>query len=162
MWKQAHTTYLESRILAADPMELVRLMYQSAIGEVRNARQHLEKQDISGRAGAIGKACALLAELNQALDRKAGGDYAERLADLYGYMMNRLSEANFQQREEPLTEVLGLLTTLLEGWEGAQKQLEGATAGEEAPAEAKPQTAFTGALWNQREDSGSASRAWSF
>jgi hypothetical protein len=56
--------------------------------------------------------------LTVALGRKAGGEYAERLSDLYGYMKRQLMEANFRQCEDPLTEVLGLFATLLENWEG--------------------------------------------
>ncbi len=139
MWNQAHNAYLESRILSADPMELVRLMYQAAVAEVRAARLYLENRDIRSRSNAITKACTILTELVVSLDRKAGGEYAERLADLYGYMMRRLTEANFQQRDEPLAEVLGLLTDLLEGWEGAQRQL-GVASNERpiVPAEAAP------------------------
>ena len=119
----AHSAYLESRILTADPLELVRLMYQAAITEVRNARLHLASGAIRPRSQAISKACAILTELTVTLDRKAGGEYAERLADLYGYMTRQLMEANFRQREEPLTEVLGLFTTLAENWEGVQNLL---------------------------------------
>jgi flagellar secretion chaperone FliS len=116
----AHSAYLESRILTADPLELIRLMYEAAISEVRDARLHLANGDIRARSQAISKACAILIELTVALDRKAGGEYAERLADLYGYMSRQLMEANFRQREEPLAEVLGLLATLIENWEGVQ------------------------------------------
>src|SRR5215469_13441120 len=123
MLNLAHSAYQESRILTADPLELVRLMYQAAISEVRKARLHLANGDIRQRSQAISKACAILTELTVSLDRKAGGEYAERLADLYGYMTGQLMEANFRQQEEPLAEVLGLFSTLLENWEGVQSFL---------------------------------------
>ena len=121
MWNQAHRAYLESQILTADPMELVRLMYQAAVAEVRTARVALANRDIRARSKSITKTCDILTELTVGLDRKAGGNYAEKLADLYGYMMRQLTQANFRQVDEPLAEVLNLLTTLLEGWEEAQR-----------------------------------------
>ena len=147
MSTQAHSAYLESRILTADPIELVRLMYQAAIGEVRSARQHLASRAIRSRSQAITKASAILTELTVALDRKAGGEYAERQADLYGYMMRKLAEANFQQRDEPMAEVLGLLSTLLEGWEGVQRLLVSKPA---APTHAGPWTAAQESTYSPR------------
>jgi flagellar secretion chaperone FliS len=160
MWNNAHYAYAETRILTADPMELVRLMYQSAITEVRRARTHLQGDDVRARASAISKACAILTELTVALDRKNGGEYARRLAELYAYMMRRLSEANFQRSEEPLEEVAGLLATLLEGWEGAQRQLESASPRGDLPA--APAIRPTPAAWAQSEPEAYAPQAWSF
>lgn len=157
MRNHPHNAYLESRILTADPIELVRLMYQGAIGEVRSARLYLQERDIRSRANAISKACAILTELTVSLDRKAGGEYAERLADLYGYMMRKLTEANSQQRDEPMAEVLRLLTTLLEGWEGAQKQLQAAQI---QPHSEPVRHAPTGA-WAHTQDAAYTPQAWS-
>ena len=151
---QPHNAYLESRVLSADPIELIRLMYQAAIAEVRSARAYLQAGEIRGRSKAISKASAILTELTVSLDRKLGGEYAERLADLYGYMMRKLTDANFKQSEESLAEVLGLLTTLLEGWEGMQRQLQSATAADSA--------AHSSSAWAQSGDSGYARHAWSF
>jgi flagellin-specific chaperone FliS len=105
---------------------------------------HLANRDIRSRSQAISKACAILTELNVALDRKAGGEYAERLADLYGYIMRKLTEANSQKRDEPMTEVLGLLSTVLEGWEGVQRLLtKPAPKAPAAPWEQAHETAYT-------------------
>ena len=71
-------------------------------------------------------------------------------------MLRRLTEANFRQRDEPLAEVLSLLATLAEGWEGvrpAPKQeveVEPASANRWNPG-LGPEPATTG-----------AEHAWSF
>lgn len=161
MWNQPHTAYAESRILTADPMELVRLMYQSAIAEVRGARAHLKARDISARARCVSQACAILTELTVALDRKSGGQYAERLGELYAYMTRRLTEANFQQREEPFAEVEGLLSTLFEGWEGAQKQLAAQTMHPTDSRGAESRGSFDGP-WARPDQASYTPQAWSF
>jgi flagellar protein FliS len=124
MWHNAHDAYLESRILAADPMELVRLLYQASIGAVRDARRHLAGGEIAARSRSISKACGILMELAAALDHEHGGEISQRLAQLYIYMQRRLIEANFQQSDAPLAEVLGLLSTLSEAWEGVKPAAE--------------------------------------
>jgi len=124
MWHNAHDAYRESNTLSADPLELVRMLYHGAIESIRNARRHLANKEIRERARAISKASQILLELTASLDFERGGEIAPRLAGLYQYMLRRLTEANFKQSDEPLAEVLGLMTTLLEGWEGILKKEE--------------------------------------
>ena len=52
---------------------------------------------------------------------EAGGDLAKRLQALYGYSLVRLMDANLHQTDGPLSEVLGLLSTLSEGWQAIAK-----------------------------------------
>ncbi len=109
-------SYLESKILSADAVELVQILYQSALEAIENARRSLKQGEIAARSKQIGKACAILTELTVSLDHNAGGDLSRTLSDLYDYMQRRMLEANFKQTEPPLAEVSKLLATLLEGW----------------------------------------------
>jgi flagellar protein FliS len=113
-----HDAYLENRILTADPIELVNLLYQGGMQAVREARRHLAEGRIAERSREINKACEILIELATSLDHERGGDISQRLALLYDYMQRRLLEANMQQSDAPLAEVLGLLSTLSEAWAG--------------------------------------------
>jgi flagellar secretion chaperone FliS len=146
-----HDTYLEGRILSADPLELVRLLYQGCSDAVREARRRLADGDIAGRSQAVTRAYEILAELLRALDFEIGGEMAQRLALLYDYMQRQLTDANCRQEDAPLAEVLSLLATLGEAWEGVQQQTRPA-----APA---------GNPWGQTfaaEPEAAASHAWSF
>jgi flagellar secretion chaperone FliS len=122
MWQNAHDAYLESRILSADALELVRMLFQACTGSVREARRHLAEGDIAARARCITRAHEILVELTSSLDHERGGDLSRRLAELYDYMQRRLLDANLEQVDAPLAEVLGLLSTLSEGWEGIREQ----------------------------------------
>jgi len=152
MPSKAHNAYLESRILSAEPVELICLLYQGAISEVREARRHLQEKNIRARSNSITKVHDILSELTTVLDHKQGGQIAQNLAQLYDYMMRRITEANFKQIDEPLVETLGLLTTLKEGWDGVQQQQQ-----------ARP-AAPSGNAWAQMatQDVSSGSQAWSF
>ncbi len=150
MPRNARNAYLESRILSANPTELICMLYQAAISELREARRHLEAKDVRSRSLCISKAHAILVELTIVLDRKKGGQIAERLAHLYDYMMRRITEANFKQTDGPLAETLGLLSTLLEGWDGVRQQIQPAAPVGNAWAQAATQDAL------------SSSQAWSF
>jgi len=124
MWQDAHDAYLESRVLSADPIELVRILYQAATGAVRDARRHLAAGQIAARSRAISKAYDILLELTSVLDHERGGEISGRLASLYDYMQRKLIEANLQQSDAPLAEVVGLLATLAEAWDSVQQQIQ--------------------------------------
>jgi flagellar protein FliS len=149
MSHNAHDAYLENRIESADPIQLVRLLYQGATASVREARSHLAAGEIMARSQAISKAHAILTELFMSLDRERGGELSQRLAQLYDYMQRRLLEANAKQIDEPMAEVLGLLSTLGEAWDGIQEQAK--------PAEP------TANPWSQPQETTSAysSGGWS-
>jgi flagellar protein FliS len=112
-WKQA---YLETRILSADPVELVSILYEYAGISVQDARQSLTQGDVAGRARAVAKAIAIVGELESSLNREQGGEIAVNLGRLYPYMRERLTHANITQTDEPLAEVETLLKTLGDGW----------------------------------------------
>ena len=108
--------YFEQMILSASPVELVRLMYQRAIALVTDARDHLKAGRIRERTQAINRAYAILAELLVSLDPEKAPELATNLKRLYCYMQERLVEANLRQKEEPLAEIAGLLSTLADAW----------------------------------------------
>jgi len=152
MWRNAHDTYLEERILSADPVELIQMLYQAALTAVADARRHLAERQVLPRARSISKACNVLVELNTSLDSAGGDEFTVRLSQLYGYMHRRLVEANLQQSDEILAEVSGLLSTLMEGWAGVKAGLQ-----RESPKE----TAWMPAAFAEQELA-TASSSWSF
>jgi flagellar protein FliS len=115
--------YFEQTILNADPIELIRMLYQRAISSVREAREHLQHKRIARRSAAVMQAYSVIAELLGALRPEVAAEISQRLQNLYFYMQQRLLDANMQQADQPLAEVLGLLMTLDEGWSGVAAQL---------------------------------------
>jgi flagellar protein FliS len=152
MWQNARDAYLESQIMTASPIDLVRLLYQGAIAAVRDARRHLAAGDIAARTASINKASSILIELGSSLDHARGGEISLRLGRLYDYMIRRLMEGNFHKADGPLAEVLGLLTTLSKGWDGVRQQQ--AQAAETA-------SAVAGSPWSQGGEAPQTSQGWS-
>jgi|ERR1700682_5413536 flagellar protein FliS len=148
MWRQA---YLEERVLSADPLELICLLYQHAIDSVRDARSYLASGEIAARSRAITKAIGILGELNGSLDHGAGGAISGSLEQLYTYMTVRLTEANMRKQEAPLTEVESLLSTLAEAWkETRARQSESSQPPAKSPTEAwqESEDALVGHTWS--------------
>ncbi len=102
--------------MSVDPMGLVRLLYEGAIDSLLQARAFLKEGRIRERSAAISKAMQIILELQGSLDMERGGQIAQRLAQLYVYIQERLAEANGQQELPPLDEALKLLNVLYGGW----------------------------------------------
>ena len=148
MWKDA---YLESRVLSADPIELIRLLYQTALDSVQTARRNLAAGNIAERSRAVCRAIAAVGELDAALDHAAGGAISRNLAALYQYIRQRLTEGNMRQKDAPLAEAQSLLATLAEAWNNI-----GGTHPAE-PAAAKSFEPMAGA-W--QEQAGASAHTW--
>lgn len=131
MWKDA---YLESRILSADPVELIHILYEHTLEMVKDARSHLASGDIPARSNSISRAIAALDELDSSLDRTAGGSLSQKLAGLYQYMRLKLLSANIRQEDAPLAEVESLLRTLGEAWSAIRPGAQHCEVAHAAPA----------------------------
>ncbi len=110
------STYLENQVLGADPLTLVRLLYEAAMKSLLEARGHFHDGAIPERSAAITKAMQIVVELQASLEFGRGGEIAQALALLYAYIQERLVEANGQKNPAALDEALRLLTILYEGW----------------------------------------------
>ena len=114
--------YLETEVLTADPIKLVRILYKGALTAIATARRALARIDDPGSIGErsrqIMKAWQIVNELRSSLNYDHGGNVARQLADLYVYIEQRLMEGNIQQSDAPLADAEVVLTTLLEAWTG--------------------------------------------
>jgi flagellar protein FliS len=113
--------YLRHRVLAADPVELIHILYEHALTQVKTARAAMSTGDIAGRTAAIAKALAALGELEASLNHDAGGSLSQNLGRLYRYMRKRLTAANVNRDKNALAEVESLLRTIEEGWSTMQR-----------------------------------------
>src|ERR1700734_2920249 len=118
-----HQEYIASRVAAATPVELTRMLYEGAVQAVREAITAHRAGDILGRGNSVTKAVEILGELRFSLKRDVAPQYCDTLSGLYGYLQNRLIQAHAEKSESMLQEVLQLVQTLLEGWIGAMGNL---------------------------------------
>lgn len=115
---------IETSVMGASPHRLIVMLYQGARQAIAQARMHLQQGNVPARGEAVGKAIQIVESgLQQSLNLEAGGEIAERLNALYGYMTRRLLEANIKQSEAMLVEVDGLLATLEEAWIGIAPEI---------------------------------------
>jgi flagellar secretion chaperone FliS len=110
------SVYLEQEILSANNVQLIHILYQAAITELRDARRNMASRKIAEKCANFSQACSLIGELYSALDLDAGGQIAVNLKALYEYMLAQLLQANIRNLDEPVAQVIALLSTLDDGW----------------------------------------------
>jgi flagellar secretion chaperone FliS len=108
---------LETGVVAANPHQLIIMLYEGAELSVRMAIRHMNEGDLVKKSAAVTKASTIILEgLRAALDTRQGGKLAMQLDALYDYMGKRLMLAHLKNQTEPLEEVLGLLRELHDAW----------------------------------------------
>lgn len=106
----------ESRAAAADPVELVTMLYdelETAIGVL--GAMVRQGQRISATEPAH-RARAILIGLDAGLDHDAGGDVAAALSRVYRSMRRKLDDAVAQNDEAALGELLDGIQTVSTAW----------------------------------------------
>jgi flagellar biosynthetic protein FliS len=127
---QALRDYKESRILSARPVEIVEMLYQVAIDNLRAAIRLLKTGEAMERANAVSKAQEAVNELMLALDHSVGAPFTRTLAALYAYVQHQVIVGHAHQSEAAFQKAISILNTLLEGWVGVREH----TVGPELPA----------------------------
>lgn len=114
---------LESGALTADPHKLISMLFQGALLAIANAKNGMLRKDIPAKGAAISKAILIVGEgLQGSLDKNVGGELAQSLDSLYGYMCARLVHANAHNDLAALDEISGLLNELKDAWDTIRPQ----------------------------------------
>jgi len=106
----------ESRVAAADPVELVTILYdelETAVGVL--SAMVRQGQRVSATEPAH-RARAILIGLDTGLDRDAGGDVATALSRVYRSMRRKLDDAVAANSEADLSELLDGIKTISAAW----------------------------------------------
>lgn len=149
--------YLLTRVQCASPMELIGILYETAIQSTEEARAYLRSGDILSRGQAVNKAVEMIFELQRSLRHEVQPQYSQNLSALYTYMQSRLAEAHARKSEQMFEEVARLLRTLEEGWRGAMKsEAHPRENASEAPSAPAPGPYFADTASGSQE-----SRSWS-
>mgnify|MGYP000917360784 CR=1 FL=1 len=108
--------YMVNTVTSASPEQLMLMLYDGAIRFISLGIQAIENGQIDKRAYYINKTSAIVSEFAATLDHSLNPKLAEDLDALYGYMLNRMLDANLKNDDAPLHEVKKLLADLRATW----------------------------------------------
>lgn len=109
---------LEAKAASSSPYELVLMLFDGLLDELARARGHIEAKRFQQKGRSLEKCLNILNGLNGALDYEQGGELVQGLARLYDYCIYKISDVSVSLSLTDLDEVVRLLGTLREGWEG--------------------------------------------
>lgn len=122
--KAYHKVDIESGVNAADPHKLILMLYQGALLATISAKNQILRKEIAAKGASISKALTIIdGGLKACLDMNTGGELAQNLYSLYGYMSQRLLLANQQNDTGILDEVSQLLIDLKGAWESIRSEV---------------------------------------
>lgn len=115
-----HSVNLDAQTARASPVELVLVLTDGLLEELARARGHVVGKRYELKAASLNKCTEIINGLSSSLDYDQGGEVVANLGRLYDYCVARLYRAGVDMDPAILDEVVGLLTTIKQGWLGVQ------------------------------------------
>ena len=113
---------LETGVVDASPLKLIVMLYDGAITACIKAQQAMAQHDIAKKGEYLTQAVTIVdSGLRTCLDKRAGGDIAQNLDQLYQYMTRTLMEGSVRQDVKKVQEIQQLLMELKGAWETLEK-----------------------------------------
>jgi len=123
-YKNASSTYKETKIKTASQGQLIIMLYDEAIRQLTLAIEMLELKNTNKKIHdkiekinkAVMKAEEIITELMVSLDFEQGGDIAKNLFALYSWFNKELLEASISQDIERIKTVKKMFIELYDSW----------------------------------------------
>jgi len=107
--------YKQNNTMIQSPEKLIEMLYEGILKFAAQAKRAMQEKDMQKKVYFINRTTAIYVELLSSLDMK-GGDIALYLDGLYNHQLTLLVDANIQNSEEKLDEVIKVASVLLEAW----------------------------------------------
>jgi len=120
----ARQIYQETALRGATPIELVIVLYDAAIDDMRRALIAMQHNDIETRARQVGHALIVLQQLQGTLDFERGGSAARQFEQFYNLVRGKLLEAQMRSSPELVREQIRYFSEVRDCWEQAKRVLQ--------------------------------------
>lgn len=121
MYSNGYNIYKNNSINYASKDQLLLMLVEGAVKFCKMGRQAIIDNDIKKANDALIRTQDIFSELMVSLDTTQG-DWAEQLFKVYGFIKERLFEANMKKSLEIVDEILPLIEDINETWKEAYKK----------------------------------------
>ncbi len=129
VYSNALNSYQKAQVSCdISPEKLIHMLYEGAIKRINLAKEGLRRDDPRQRGENIGKAIAIISELNASLDKDIQTDEINFLRSLYMTMMNELANVSVTKNMETLELAGKYLMELKRIWETTVMTVKNKTA----------------------------------
>ena len=116
-----HDRYKSDSVNTASALDLIIMLYDGCIKQIKFARLHMEDGDIQKTHNALSKAQDIIDELMRSLDM--GVEMSQDLLKLYEFLFDELVQINITKDMDRAEPVISMLTELRDAWKGAKAQV---------------------------------------
>ena len=108
--------YASAQVNSASPEQILVLLYDAALRDLKEAMAALQANDRARKAKALDHAVKVVTELANSLRPDKSPEIAENLSSLYDFMIDRMIRSNAQNQDLDLQVVYNLLGELRSAW----------------------------------------------
>ena len=112
--------YKQQEVLSANRGELLLMLYNNCIKQMKLARLHLADRNLQGAHQSLVKAQDVITELCTDLDMQY--EISGKLLQLYRYFHGQLVQANIKKDAAAIEPVLAMMSELRDVWQQAAHQ----------------------------------------
>ncbi len=105
-------------VASADGVQLIQMLFDGLLESLAATKCHIQNGAIVEKGKSIARASRIVIGLQGALDFERGGDLANNLNELYGYVTRRLLHVNARNDLDAWEEIFGLMNEIRSAWEG--------------------------------------------
>lgn len=121
MYSNGYNAYKNNSVNYASKEQLLLMLLDGAVKFSKIARQAIEDDDVKKAHINIIKTEDIYTELRVTLDRSAG-KWADNMFEVYGFINQKLFEANIKKSVEIMDEVIPLIEEIRDIWYEAEKK----------------------------------------
>ena len=116
---KAYIEYTEQSLYTASPGELLVMLFNAEIKNIKSAMLYIEAKNITRSHEKLMKAQGIMTELISSLDNSY--EIAKELTPLYNFIKKELIAANLSKDAAKLEEILPVVISLRDTWENANQ-----------------------------------------
>lgn len=120
MYNNGFNTYKNNSVNFASKEQLLLMLLDGAVKFTKRGRLAIVDKDIQLAHNSLSRVQDIFTELRVTLDTNAG-DWAKQIFNVYGFINEKLYEANIKKDEKIIDEVLPLIEEVREIWNEAYK-----------------------------------------
>ena len=112
--------YRQQGVMVANPVELIIMLYDGCIKQLKLAKIGIEENNIEDTNTALKKAQDIISELIMSLDFHY--PIAEELMRLYDFLLTSMMEVNISKNAESIPPLVNILAELRKSWSQVLKE----------------------------------------
>ncbi|NFH68717.1 flagellar export chaperone FliS [Clostridium botulinum] len=121
MYSNGYTAYKTNSVNYASKDQLLLMLVDGAVKFAKIARQAINDKNVKKAHENITKTEDIFTELRASLDTSAG-EWAQNMFDVYGFINDKLFEANLKKDEKIMNEIIPLIEEIRDIWHEADKR----------------------------------------